>query len=276
MDTICARELGKDWDSIAAALNKPARMVIRANTLKTTREKLQATLIEDGVETEMLSLAPDALELVFRRNVFRYNAFTDGMFEVQDAASQLVSDFLDAQPGMRVVDACAGSGGKTLHLGAIMKNKGKIIALDNKDFKLAELRKRASRAGVSIIEAKVVDNTKVIKRLAGSADRVLLDMPCSGLGVLRRNPDSKWLFLEEELERVKEQQQQLLTLYATMCKPGGFIVYAVCSILPSEGEKQVQQFIATNSAYELVGEKRYSPADYDCDGFYMAKIIRKE
>lgn len=274
IDKICEKEIGRKWDDIAAALNRPAKMILRANRLKTTREELKKMLEEDGVETQEVDIAPDALELVFRRNVFRYDAFTNGLFEVQDSASQLVSDFLDAEPGMRVVDACAGTGGKSLHLAAFMKNKGKLIALDNKDFKLAELRKRASRAGVGIIETKVIDNTKVIKRLAGSADRVLLDMPCSGLGVLRRNPDTKWLFLEEELERVKEQQQQILTQYSNMCKPGGLIVYAVCSILPSEGEDQVRKFLSTHPDYELIGEKRYSPADYNCDGFYMAKLKR--
>jgi 16S rRNA (cytosine967-C5)-methyltransferase len=276
IDNICAKELGKDWDAIATALNKPSNMVIRANTLKTSREKLKDLLEHEGIETTEQELSPDALQLVFSRNVFRSDAFTNGLFEVQDAASQLVSDFLEAKSGMRIIDACAGSGGKTLHLAAIMKNKGKIIALDYKEFKLEELRKRASRAGANIIEAKVVENTKVVKRLYETADRVLLDMPCSGLGVLRRNPDSKWILQANELERVKEQQQQLLQQYAQMTKIGGKVVYAVCSILPSEGEEQVALFLKNNPNFELEGEKRYSPAQYECDGFYMAKMIRKE
>jgi len=276
IDNICAKELGKDWDAIATALNKPSNMVIRANTLKTSREKLKDLLEHEGIETTEQELSPDALQLVFSRNVFRSDAFTNGLFEVQDAASQLVSDFLEAKSGMRIIDACAGSGGKTLHLAAIMKNKGKIIALDYKEFKLEELRKRASRAGANIIEAKVVENTKVVKRLYETADRVLLDMPCSGLGVLRRNPDSKWILQANELERVKEQQQQLLQQYAQMTKIGGKVVYAVCSILPSEGEEQVALFLKNNPNFELEGEKRYSPALYECDGFYMAKMIRKE
>jgi 16S rRNA (cytosine967-C5)-methyltransferase len=276
IDNICAKELGKDWDAIATALNKPSNMVIRANTLKTSREKLKDLLEHEGIETTEQELSPDALQLVFSRNVFRSDAFTNGLFEVQDAASQLVSDFLEAKSGMRIIDACAGSGGKTLHLAAIMKNKGKIIALDYKEFKLEELRKRASRAGANIIEAKVVENTKVVKRLYETADRVLLDMPCSGLGVLRRNPDSKWILQANELERVKEQQQQLLQQYAQMTKIGGKVVYAVCSILPSEGEEQVALFLKNNPNFELEGEKRYSPAQYECDGFYMAKMTRKE
>jgi 16S rRNA (cytosine967-C5)-methyltransferase len=275
IDNICYKELGKEWDAIASALNKPAVMVLRANSLKTTRDELKAILAEDGIETVEQELSPEALQLVFSRNVFRSESFANGLFEVQDSASQLVSDFLEVKAGMRVIDACAGSGGKTLHLAAIMKNKGKIIALDYKEFKLDELRKRASRAGANIIEAKVVENLKVVKRMHETADRVLLDMPCSGLGVLRRNPDSKWILQAEELERVKLQQQQLLQQYSQMCKVGGKVVYAVCSILPSEGEQQVATFLKNNANFELTGEKRYSPAMFECDGFYMAKMVRK-
>jgi 16S rRNA (cytosine967-C5)-methyltransferase len=275
IDNICSKELGKEWDAVATALNKPSNMVIRANTLKTDRAKLKDLLEHEGIETIEQDLSPDALQLVFSRNVFRSDSFANGLFEVQDSASQLVSDFLEVKPGMRIIDACAGSGGKTLHLAAIMKNKGKIIALDYKEFKLDELRKRASRAGANIIEAKVVENLKVVKRLAETADRVLLDMPCSGLGVLRRNPDSKWILQAEELERVKVQQQQLLQQYSQMCKVGGKVVYAVCSILPSEGDEQVATFLKNNPNFELEGEKRYSPAQFECDGFYMAKMVRK-
>jgi len=275
LDTLCSRELGKAWDDIAVALNTPSVMILRTNTLKIEKEKLKEALIEDRVETVDVDMAPDALQLVFSRNVFRTESFKNGLFEVQDSASQLVSDFLEAKPGMRVIDACAGSGGKTLHLAAIMKNKGKIIALDYKEFKLDELRKRASRAGANIIETKPVENLKVIKRLANTADRLLLDMPCTGLGVLRRNPDTKWIITEEAYNRVKIEQKEILQQYSQMVKVEGKIVYAVCSILPSEGEQQIAEFLAANPNFELQGEKRYSPAQFDCDGFYMAKLVRK-
>ena len=191
LDQRCEKELGgAQWNKLASAMNKNASMVLRANSIKTSVSELQVALEEVGIETTTLPWAPEALQLKFSRNVFRYEAFTNGWFEVQDPASQMVGDFLDVKPGMRVVDACAGAGGKTLHLAARMKNKGNIIALDTKDFKLAELKKRSKRAGAAIIECRVIDSTKVIKRLHGTADRLLLDVPCSGLGVLRRNPDT--------------------------------------------------------------------------------------
>jgi 16S rRNA (cytosine967-C5)-methyltransferase len=198
-----------------------------------------------------------------------------GLFEVQDASSQMVSEFLGVQPGMRVVDGCAGAGGKTLHLAALMKNKGRIIAMDVKEKKLAELKKRASRADVRIIETRAIDSSKVVKRLKDTADRLLLDVPCSGLGVLRRNPDSKWKLTPEEIERVKTLQRDILSNFSDITKAGGKMVYATCSILPSEGEEQVRWFLEqTGDKWELLGEKRYSPDVYHADGFYMALLQR--
>ena len=195
-----------------------------------------------------------------------------GFFEVQDAVSQMVAPFLNVSPGMRVVDACAGAGGKSLHLATIMKNKGKLISLDIGAPKLEELKKRTRRAGVSIIEPKLVDTTKVIKRLHGTADRLLLDVPCSGLGVLRRNPDAKWKTSAADIERVKQQQSEILVKYSPILKPGGIMVYATCSILPSEGESQVRNFLSNNPNWSLIAEKRYSPDIYEGDGFYMAQL----
>jgi 16S rRNA (cytosine967-C5)-methyltransferase len=175
---------------------------------------------------------------------------------------------------MRVVDACAGAGGKSLHLAALMKNKGNIIALDTKEFKLAELKKRAKRAGASIIESRFIDSTKVIKRLKDSADRLLLDVPCSGLGVMRRNPDTKWMLKPNEIENVIHTQREILERFSAICKPGGKMVYATCSILPSEGKNQINWFLEKNNNWELEGEKQYSPLNFDCDGFYMALLNR--
>ena len=163
---------------------------------------------------------------------------------MQDLGSQKIGPFLKIEPGQRVIDACAGAGGKSLHLACLMKNKGKIIALDIYDRKLDELRTRAKRNGVDIIETRLIENTKVIKRLEKAADRVLLDVPCSGLGVLRRNPDKKWKVNGADIDRLTELQWQILTGYSDMTKPGGYLVYATCSLLPSENERQVQRFMS--------------------------------
>jgi 16S rRNA (cytosine967-C5)-methyltransferase len=164
---------------------------------------------------------PSALRLKQRANLFGTDSYKAGLFEVQDAASQLIAPFLQPEPGMRVIDACAGGGGKALHLAAIMRNKGRILALDVHAWKLAELRKRASRAGVDIIEAREIEGSKTVKRLAQKAERVLLDVPCSGLGVLRRNPDAKWKLSDAEIDRLTALQAEILESYSRMVVPGG-------------------------------------------------------
>ena len=197
------------------------------------------------------------------------------MFEVQDAASQFIAPFLRVSPGMRVIDACAGAGGKTLHLAAIMKNKGRIIAMDVEAFKLEELQKRAKRAGVNNLEIKHIESSKTIKRLENSADRLLLDVPCSGLGVLKRNPDAKWKLSPEFIENVKELQQHILQDYCSMLKKDGLMVYSTCSVLPSENERQVEKFLERNGdKFELVDQKHIWPTE-GFDGFYMALLRKK-
>jgi 16S rRNA (cytosine967-C5)-methyltransferase len=271
------QELGAAWDRELQALNEPARVVLRANTLKVTRDQLRDILREDeGIETDTLPGFPDALALKERQNLFRLQAFREGLFELQDAGSQRIAPFLEALPGMRVVDACAGAGGKTLHLAALMQNRGRILALDTGEQKLAELKKRARRAGASdIVESRHISSSKVIKRLAKSADRVLLDVPCSGLGTLRRNPDAKWKLSPEFLARVRTLQQEILSTYAEMLKPGGILVYASCSILPSENQAQIASFLETRGdAFERIEEQSLMPSE-GFDGFYMCRIRRK-
>ncbi len=176
---------------------------------------------------------------------------------------------------MRVIDACAGAGGKSLHMAALMKNKGKILCLDTEERKLIELKKRSKRNGISIIETKTIDSTKVIKRLAESADLVLLDVPCSGLGVIRRNPDAKWKLKKERIEELIKIQADILSSYSNMVKKGGKLIYVTCSILPSENELQIKKFIESHKdQYKLIEEKTISPAESGFDGFYMAKLIR--
>lgn len=276
LDELGEKELGKDWTQVIRALNQLPTTTLRANTLKISTKDLQLALDEENItESSLINWSPDAVELKFPRNVFRTESFHKGLFEVQDAASQMVSEYLNVKPGMRVIDACAGAGGKTLHLAALMKNKGRLLALDVKANKLLELKKRAKRAEVNIVETRVIDSSKVIKRLKNSADRLLLDVPCSGLGVLRRNPDSKWKLNLEEIERVKKIQQEILTSFPNMTKVGGTMVYATCSILPSEGEDQIKWFLNINGEnWNLIGEKRYSPDVYHADGFYMALLER--
>ncbi len=278
LDKLGEKELGKDWDKTIRALNQRPTTVLRANSLKTNPRELQKTLEEEKItDASLITWSPDAVELKFPRNVFRTEAFHKGLFEVQDASSQMVSEFLGVQPGMRVVDGCAGAGGKTLHLAALMKNKGRIIALDVKEKKLLELKKRATRADVRIVETRFIDSSKVVKRLKDTADRLLLDVPCSGLGVLRRNPDSKWKLNMEEIERVKTIQRDILTNFSSITKVDGKMVYATCSILPSEGEEQVKWFLEqVGDSWNLAGEKRYSPEIHHADGFYMALLERKK
>jgi len=278
MDDLASKELGeKVWTKEIAALNQQADVVLRVNTLKTSKEKLQSELFDLEIETETLKNYPDALKLKERTNVFTTEAFKKGAFEVQDASSQMVAQFLDAKQGMKVVDTCAGAGGKTLHLAALMENKGQIIAMDIYDNKLKELKRRAKRAGAHNIEMRVIDSTKPIKKLYGKADRVLIDAPCSGLGVLRRNPDAKWKLQPEFLAKIKTIQSEILSSYSRMVKPGGKLVYATCSILPSENQKQVEKFLTSDSGKEFtfVKEKTILAHESGYDGFYMALLERK-
>jgi 16S rRNA (cytosine967-C5)-methyltransferase len=274
LDEMGQEQLGDRWEAELRAMNQEATVVLRTNTLKTSREELQKTLHEQGVASRALTGRDEALVLQERQNIFRQQAFKDGLFEVQDAASQDIAPFLRVEPGMRVIDACAGAGGKTLHIAALMKNKGRIIGMDVDQAKLQELQKRARRAGVSNLETRVIESSKTIKRLSQTADRLLLDVPCSGLGVLKRNPDAKWKLSPEFVSDVVALQQHILADYCGMLKTGGLLLYSTCSILPNENEKQVQQFLATHSDFSLVNEKRCWPSD-GFDGFYLALLQKK-
>ena len=277
LDLLGEQSLGAAWDKELAALNVLASVTLRTNTLKTDVKPLRQILAEQDVDTITLKGYPDALQLVQRQNVFITDAFKNGLFEVQDAASQQVAPLLDVAPGMRVVDACAGAGGKSLHLAALMKNKGQLIAMDIYAGKLQELKRRAKRAGVYNLEARVISSSKDIKRLRAKADRVLIDAPCSGLGTLKRNPDIKWKLQPEFLKAVQQTQQQLLQQYSTMLKPGGKLVYATCSILPQENQHQVQTFLKSEAgaSFELTQEVHCSPHKNGHDGFYIAQLSLK-
>lgn len=278
MDEMGIEELGKDiWTKEIAALNKQADVILRVNTLKTNKKDLQLKLQSEDIETEFLSNHPDALKLKERSNVFITEAFKNGWFEVQDASSQLVAAFLDVKPGIKVVDTCAGAGGKTLHLASLMENKGQIIAMDIYESKLKKLKVRARRNGAHNIDLKVIESTKPIKKLYNKADRVLIDAPCSGLGVLRRNPDAKWKLDLEFTDNIKRVQQDILQQYSRIVKPGGKLVYATCSVLPSENQNQVQKFLSSESGKDFifVKDKKILVHKSGFDGFYMALLERK-
>ena len=268
------KELGAKWEKEMSALNEQAPVILRANSLKISAENLVEILKEESVNSFLLRGYPDAVQLEEKKNVFLTSAFKEGFFEVQDASSQKIAELLDVKEGMRVVDACAGAGGKTLHIAALMKNKGQIIALDIYEWKLAELKRRAKRAGAFNIETRFIEDNKVIKRLHNTADRLLIDAPCSGLGVLKRNPDSKWKIDEDFINRIKTEQENILQNYSKILKKGGKMVYATCSILPSENGEQVRKFLAENTEFALLKEENIMPSD-GYDGFYMALIERK-
>ncbi len=275
IDQLGVKALGeKRWTKEIHALNQQADVILRVNTLKTNKEDLRKILLESDIDCEPIAAYTDALKLCERTNVFTTDAFQHGLFEVQDASSQLVAEFLDIQPGQRVIDTCAGAGGKTLHIAALMKNKGQLIAMDIYENKLKELKRRAKRNGAFNIEPRVIDSTKGIKKLYGKADRVLIDAPCTGLGVLRRNPDTKWKLQPEFLEKITTTQQEILRSYSKMVKDDGKLVYATCSILPQENSDQVISFLASDEgkSFRLVKENKIYASESGYDGFYMALL----
>ena len=266
------KELGEEvWLKQAVAMNEQAAVFLRTNTLKTTKHKLIETLRNEKIETLELEGVESALRLSKRENVFQTKTFKEGWFEVQDAGSQLISEFLDPKPTDIVIDACAGAGGKSLHLSALMKNKGKVISLDVEGWKLEELKKRAKRAGASNVETRVIESDQTIAKLHNKANKLLLDVPCSGLGVLKRNPDAKWKLNPETIERTKKIQEDILSNYSKMLSTGGLMVYSTCSILPSENQNQVANFLQANPNFELLKDKTLLPSQ-GYDGFYMALL----
>lgn len=278
IDKLACEEIGeKKWEKEISELNKMAELVIRTNTLKTNSSELQKILLNEEISTEIISGYPDALRLKKRVNLFKKESFQKGLYEVQDASSQLVAPFLKIEPGMKICDICAGAGGKTLHLSALSKNKGQILAMDIYKHKLIQLKKRAKRNSAFNIETKLIENNKSIKRLKGKIDRLLIDAPCSGLGVLKRNPDSKWKLQPDFLNKIKDTQSKILKQYSKLIKENGKIVYATCSILPSENEHQINSFLKSEEGqdFKLEEEKKISPLASGFDGFYMARLSLK-
>jgi 16S rRNA (cytosine967-C5)-methyltransferase len=275
LDTMGEEQLGEQWEKEVITLNQPAKLSLRVNTLKCTKADLKQALQKEGIETSEVPNAPDALVIEGRKNLRNLAAYKNGWFEMQDVSSQLVAPLLDVKEGMKVIDACSGGGGKTLHIAALMNNRGSIRAMDINDHKLEEVKLRAKRNGVRIVSEKNID-LEYIPSLKESADRLLLDVPCSGTGVLRRKPDAKWHLTAEFITKVTQTQLMILDEYSVMVKKNGVMVYSTCSILPTENERQVKAFLARHKdQFELLEEIKVSPADSGFDGFYAAKLLRK-
>lgn len=278
LDALGLEAHGKEqWTKELHELNRQAEVVLRTNTLKTSRKDLAQILKVEEIDTKLAGETPEGLILTQRSNVFTTSAFKSGLFEVQDINSQRVAHYAQVKPGMRVIDACAGAGGKSLHLSALMENKGQIIALDIFTNKLEELKRRARRNGAHNIETRLIDSRKTIKKLQSSADLVLIDAPCTGTGVLKRNPDAKWKLSQEFLEEVTKTQQNILFDYSAMVKPKGTLIYATCSILPQENQEQVKQFLSSDRGQEftLISQKTLLPSATGFDGFFMARLEKK-
>lgn len=277
--------------ALCEALNQPAPVDIRVNPLKTDRAEVLKMLDELGLPTEPTPYAPQGLRRHDRRPLFNLPAFKDGLFELQDEASQLVGHLVAPQPGERVLDLCAGAGGKTLQLGALMGSKGSLMATDISAKRLERMTPRMRRAGLSNVRPVAITGMSDthLKRAKGTFDRILIDAPCSGTGTWRRNPDLKWRPLN--LDELNQTQAELLQDAVRLLKPGGRIVYATCSILPEENERIVEQFLANNPEFRLhsavdilagqdikvpgVGEMmRLDPARHGTDGFFAAVLER--
>ena len=267
-------QLGEKWPLIARDLNVPNTVNVRINTLKANKEDVVNELKKVGIELIPHPVFPDALYLNGRPRLNHIPAFQSGLFEVQDAGSQQIGHFLNPTPGSVTIDACAGAGGKTLLLGELMRNQGRLIAMDVEGRKLGELKKRTIRSGLSIVETRAWEEPMVLEKLHETADFLLLDVPCSGTGVIKREPDTKWKLQPTHLEHLKGVQADILHRYPRMLKNSGILVYATCSILPMENSNQVQQFLKNNTAFELIEECTVDPGEHN-DGFYMAKMKKK-
>lgn len=270
LDSRAAEELGEAWDSELTALNRRAPVFLRVNRLRLTPAEAIGWLAENGVTATAVEGAPDALVLAEGKSIPKALAGM-GLVEIQDAGSQAIAPLLEVEPGMRVIDACAGAGGKTLHLAALMQGRGEIVAMDVSAAKLSELRRRASQAGTRIIRTETW-REDTLKRYAGWADRVLIDAPCSGLGTLRRQPDLKWRLSEAALEKTRRLQRRLLDHHPGLLKPGGKFVYATCSVLTSENEQQIETLQERDGRFVAEELVRISPSKTGWDGFFAARL----
>lgn len=278
---------------LAAVLNTPAPLDLRVNSIKADRDEVVAKLAEAPIAAEPMPYAPLGLRVFKKPALQNLELFKQGAIEVQDEGSQVLAQIVGARRGEMVVDFCAGAGGKTLALGAIMRNTGRLYAFDVSEKRLAKLKPRMARSGLSNVHPVLIAHERdaKIKRLAGKIDRVLVDAPCSGLGTLRRNPDVKWRQKADSIAEMQEKQASILDGAARLLKSGGRLVYATCSLLNEENDMIVEQFLATHPDFELVpmgkvlAEQRIPlemgdylkllPHKHQTDGFFAAVLERK-
>ncbi|MBS3910773.1 MAG: RsmB/NOP family class I SAM-dependent RNA methyltransferase [Hydrogenophaga sp.] len=252
--TALREQVGPEFDALVASLNQPAPLDLRVNVLKKKREAVLAELRQAGLSCEPTPYSPMGIRLQGKPSLAKLPAFVQGDVEVQDEGSQLLALLLDAKRGEMVVDFCAGAGGKTLAIGAAMRNSGRLYAFDTSGHRLDALKPRLARSGLSNVHPVAIAHERDdrIKRLAGKIDRVLVDAPCSGLGTLRRSPDLKWRQNPQTVAAQAELQQAILRSAARLLKPGGRLVYATCSLLPAENESVAQAFSETHPDFDLV------------------------
>ena len=277
IDQLAIEEIGeKKWEKEISSMNNKADLVLRINPLKTTKKNLIKKLYNQNIHSEEITDRPNALKVLKRVNIFKTIEFKLGFFELQDASSQLVAKFLDVNAKHKILDACAGAGGKALHIASILNNKGNIVATDIHEYKLQELKKRARRNGIHNITTKVIDN-KFLKKNKNKFDRVLIDAPCSGFGVIRRNPDSKWKLNPKDFNSILNDQIKILNDYSKLVNDNGIMLYVTCSIFPSENEKQIALFLSSEfgKKFKIIEEKKISPYESGFDGFYLAKLKKK-
>jgi len=278
---------------LCEAMNQPATLDVRVNTLKADRDSLLRQLAEEGASLEPTPYSPLGLRSRERASLFRTEAFQNGLFEVQDEGSQLIALLVEAERREMVVDFCAGGGGKTLALGAMMQASGTLYACDVAHWRLKALKPRLARAGLSNVRTLYLsnENDAHLKRLAGKVKRVLVDAPCSGTGTLRRNPDIKWR--TQELAGLHELQARILESAARLVSPGGRLVYATCSLLDEENSGIVNAFLEANPAFRLLDARdilarqgadvpldgdmmQLDPMRHATDGFFAAAMQRME
>ncbi len=245
-------------EALCTANNHEPPLTIRVNPLKTKRDSLQKTLEHEGYTSSPTILSPFGLVVDKKEGIFRTDAFSNGAFEVQDEGSQLITLLTGAKPGEFVVDACAGNGGKSLFLSGLMKAQGTVLALDTHTGKLANLRRRANRSGASNIRTMIPD-AAALQELKSPADCVFIDAPCSGMGVFRRNPDSKWRLARKDIRELSSKQKEILREYSGLVKPGGRLVYATCTISREENEDVVRDFLDERKDFHLIPASEMNP-----------------
>lgn len=280
--------------AMADAFNQPAPLDLRVNALRHKPEAVRAALAADGIESNPGRWSPVALRVPGKPSLQRHRLMADGSIEIQDEGSQLLALLVAPRRGEQIVDFCAGAGGKTLHMAAMMRNSGRLHAFDVSSGRLSELALRARRAGVSNIAPMTLqgENDVRLQRLAGKADRVLVDAPCSGLGTLRRSPDLKWRHDRDDIAVFAAAQSSILAAAARLVRPGGVLVYATCSVLADENEGVVDGFLADMPGFALEaaapvlarqgvtlpGDERLTlhldPLDHGTDGFFAARMVR--